>query len=349
MRQALAVVGLFVVLGAQAALAQDGPPGQDAYRAAVEKAKGAPVEQAVAAYEAVVKGYPATEYAGQALMNISAVYLVAKQYDKSLEYADRTLTEYPAWYLAGQAVRRKCVVYTGCLDQPQKTLDLLQEAMPKYAAVMLPQDLAWLPCYQADAWIKLGNGAKALEVLRQGVVQIPQALDQPVFTSRYILALLAAGETAQALSAAKGAYACCRMRKAEVDNVSDLVVQSFLKAGEVGNGTQFLAAQSDATKANPLAEVPWPEINSADKATMLNNCHGNKHVETVVLLYCGQVSEAFIEATTAQAQFRQIADVASYVDDVARCLKAKDFNMVRANAYLQYAIDGKGENPAANF
>jgi tetratricopeptide (TPR) repeat protein len=349
MRHLALVVGLLLLVNVVAAQ-EGGRPGQAAYYAAREEVKGLPLEQAVEVYQKqVVDAYPATEFAAQAVLNISTLYLIAKQYDRALEYADRALADYPTWYLAGHAIRRKCMIFIECLNQPQQALDLLDNEMPKYADVFQAPDLAWIPCYRYDAWVKLGDEKRGLEELDKAVTEVPQVLDQWPFMSRYIPALLAAKQTQKAESVAKGAFACCRVAERELAQMSELVVKSFLGSGEIAKATQFTEAQQDTTKPNPLADVPWPAAGSADKTAMMANCRGSNHTKIVVLLYLGAYNDAFVEATTRLESTPGQSQIATYMDDVSRCLKAKDLNSVRANAFILYATEGKGENPAASF
>jgi hypothetical protein len=165
------------------------------------------------------------------------------------------------------------------------------------------------------------------------------------FHRRYIPGLQAAGMQREALSAAKGAFACCAFREAEIGNATETLVKAWVAVGELQKAGEFLAAQEDPTRPNPLDEVPWPRIDADDKQFMLENVAGNVPAQVQLLLYCGDCDEALNLATASLADAKDPKQIADCIERVARGLKGKDLNLVRANAFLDYVRTGEGKNP----
>ncbi len=325
------------------------PPGKRALFDASDKAKTVPLDQGVKLYEEVIAQFPDTVYAGQALLNIGSLYLQNKLPEQALANAEQALEEYGDTYLAGQAIRRKFVTLAHALNQPQEALDFLDQVLEEYISKFTATDRMWLPVHRYDACRKLGDRKAALSALAEAIVEYPQVLDSWEFKRRYVPALRDAGQRAEALSAAKGAYACCRFTDEEIKRNADLVVTTFTAVGDVVKANGFLAAQENPDAANPLAEIPWPEIADEDKQVMLGNTRGDVHLQVCALLYFGQYDEALGLATMRLAEAKEGDAISACVDSVARCFKAKDLNLVRANAFLSYVQQGEGENPLLSF
>ena len=96
---------------------------------------------------------------------------------------------------------------------------------------------------------------------------------------------------------------------------------------------------------NPLLEVPWPKISAEDKAAMLETAQGDRKVQLAILLYVGDADAALALAQAGLAEAQQPPQIAEWLERLARCLKAKDLNLTRANALLRYAKTSEGENP----
>jgi len=351
MRSATMFAIIAVVCCSLAAYAGDRPAGQLALFAAQEKAKGAPLDEVVRIYqEDVIAAFPGSLYAGQALLNIGSAYMEHKQPKRALELTEQALREYGHTYLASQAVRRKFAITLYSLHKPQEALDFLDEAMPQYAKQLPSRDLHWFAAYRYDAHKALGSKEQALKALEDAIITTPQVLDSWEFFRRYIPALQAAGKRQEAQSAAKGAYACCKFSDTEVKRVADLVVKSFVSVAAVFKANQFVACQEDAEKDNPLKDVPWPKIEAPEKwKQLMVNCRKDLHLQIVALLYYGDYEQAVGFAMVRLGEAKDTNVISACVDDIARCFKAKDLNLVRANQFIEYAKEGKGENPLIDF
>ncbi len=344
------VVGSLAVgsLACALAVAQDDPARQ-AYQEAAEAAKDAPLEEAIALFQRVIQEFPGTNFAGNAMLAQTERYIAAQMPDEALENAERTLAEYGQVWIGGRALVQKVRVVLHMLRRPQEALDLLIEAVPEYERQLTAFDRSLLTLHEYDARFRLGDRAGALDTLAQGALYYPQVLLQRGFFSRYIPALQAAGMSREALSAAKGAFACCAFSEAEIKSATDALIKSWAALGELEKASAFLAAQEDPEKGNPLDQVPWPRINEDDKQFMLENTAGNVLAQIQVLLYCGDCDEALNQATAGLGDAKEAKQIADCIERIARCLKGKDLNLARANAFLDYAKSGEGQNPLGDL
>ena len=349
MTRTLALVVLLLALCGVAIDAQDMPPGKVALFAAQDKAKDAPLEEGIKYYEEVIAEFPGTVYAGQAMINIGSLYMKNKKWDEALENVEQVLAEYAGSYLIGQAIRRKFALLHYATGRSEEAVTYLEAAVAEYDGRFSARDSAWFPSYRYDAYKTLGEKEEALAVLEEATLLQPEVLEDWEFMRRYIPALQAAGERKEAQSVAKGAYAACKFTENDIKNVANLVVKAFASAGEVFKANQFLAAQEDAEKKNPLHDVPSLEITDEAMEILMEECRGNTHLKIVALLYYGAYNEAINLATERLGEAQNAETIAAAIDDVARCFKAKDLSLVRANQFLKYAKEGEGENPLLEF
>ena len=241
MRLALSLSLLLVVLSPGRGGAQPGGP-DAALAAAAQTALTAPMAEGLAALQAVIDQYPNSVYAGQATLEQGGVYIRNNLPEQSLAGAEAVLEEYGHTVLAGQAFRRKMFLLLDMLHKPQEALDFLLEAVPQYGEQFLPYDNLWVPLYEYDARRRTGDDRGALDALARGALTYPQVLDSPDFFQRYLPALRAAGMRDEALSAAKGAFACCAFTPADVKLASDSLVKAWIAGGDFGKAREFLTA-----------------------------------------------------------------------------------------------------------
>jgi hypothetical protein len=336
----LPLIGLFACVPARAQAGAEAALG-----AAVRTSNEAPMAEGLAALQAVIDQYPGTVWAGQATLEQGSVYIRNNLPEKSLAGAESVLEEFGHTTLAGWAFRRKLFLLLDMLHKPQEALDFLLQAVQQYGDQFTPVDNLWVPLYEYDARHRTGDDAGALDALARGALTYPQVLDSPDFFARYLPALRAKGLPDDALSGAKGAFACCAFKEAQIKQAADSLVKSWIATGDFGKASQFLAAQSDSKADNPLAQVPWPRITPEDKAAMLATAQGDRNVQVAILLYVGDADEALKVAQAGLSEAQDPQQIADWVERLARCLKAKDLNLVRGNALLHYAKTGEGENP----
>jgi len=327
------------------------PPGQQALFDAQDKVKGKTIEEAAQIYrEEVIEAFPGTLYAGQALINIGSLHMTAKQWDEAIKLNDQVLKEYGSTYLASQCVRRRFAILNYGLGKPQEALSALEADMETYLGRVPAKDLHWFAAYRYDAHKTLGDPEKALQVLEEAMLTTPQVLDSWEVARRYVKALQAAKRHDEAQCAAKAFYACCKFAQADIKNAADLVVRSLTSAGEVFKANGFVAAQDDPDRDNPLKDVPWPQIDSDEKwQALMQKCKGDAHLQIVALLHFGDYEQALELAVVRLGEARGNDAITASVNDIARCFKAKDLNLTRANQFIEYAKTGEGDNPLREF
>ena len=134
--------------------------------------------------------------------------------------------------------------------------------------------------------------------------------------------------------------------EAEVNQATEWVSAALVAAQGPGAALQFAKSQDDPETASPLKEVPLLELGDPDKLLEAAGA-GDRDARISVFLGTGQTAKALTEATE---QMRQSAGAApQYLADalrnLARCFKAHDLNLLRANRFLEYHRTGAGENP----
>ncbi len=320
-------------------------PARQAYLEAVEAAKDAPVEQAIALYQQVIDEFPGTNFAANAMIAQTGQYIAGNMPDEALANAERALAEYGDTRIAGQAITQKSHVLLHMMRRPREALEFLIDVVPQYEHLFYPFNYTQITLHEYDAQFRLGERAGALDSLAQGALHHPQLLNGLEFFRRYIPALLAAGMQQEALSAAKAHFACCAFNETEIKHAADKVVKCWMGLGELEKAGQFLAAQEDPAAENPLADVAWPQIGEENLEFMLDNVAGDVSAQIALLLYAGDCDEAFNLATAGLADAKEAAAIAAWIERIARCLKGQDLSIARANAFLKYIKAGEGENP----
>ena len=332
--------------------AQPVPPAQAALQVAQQKAKTAPLGEAATAYLGVVQRFPGTDHAAQALAALGNLYNTNKVYDKALECGEAFLATFPDSPHIGKAIRVKC---TALLNRPggdrSEVLAFLDEVVPQYEERLTAQDHRWFAVYRAEAYRQLKDPEAAAEAFRAGLVQTPGLLDlyDGRYLNQYIENLVRARKPHDAVRMAKGGYACCRFNEEAIKDAANAAVRALMGSGAIHGAQQFLEAQEDPEAENPLTDTKWPELTDEEKQQMLAACGDDQHMQVVVLLFTGDVEQAFGIATARLTDAEKPDEIGRCIDDIARCFKAKDLNLVRANAFIKYAKEGEGENPLPDF
>jgi hypothetical protein len=156
------------------------------------------------------------------------------------------------------------------------------------------------------------------------------------------------GHQENALAAARLGFALCDYDEGHIRYWSERVMQGFMGILEPGKAQAFAAAQTDPGAPNPLADVPLPQVTDEGKQSLLANAEGDSMALVHANLLLGQWDEAL------QAAGRMLSDAAPHKVDqairmVAKCFKAKDLNLIRANRFIEYSRTGEGENPVNTF
>lgn len=140
-------------------------------------------------------------------------------------------------------------------------------------------------------------------------------------------------------------YTLCDFQEVDVKEAVDLVAASLSAQSGPGVGLQFAKAQEDVKLTNPLREVKPLEL--ADPQALVKAAGDDPAALINAHLYAGQVDLALRQSKRMlQSSSRPgSAVVAKALRSIARCFKAHDLSLVRANQFLEFHNSGVGENP----
>jgi tetratricopeptide (TPR) repeat protein len=350
------LAALVLTIGARS-FAEDAPPPPDPQREARLKLilglealrdKKQFVE-ALTGCEAFLREHGGTQEANRVLMLVSNIaWKDLKDDDRVLEFARRAQQEfagvpsYFAWglgYEAGRLLQAK---------KPEEAEKLLRIGMQKLGAP-LPNDQ-----YGTKCWMTLAQSLQQQQKLDEALEAALQAgrssaglLSQAQFVRLLYTLYSRQGNWDGALSAAKLGFVMCDMEQAEVDEAVQRVVRAFARKGDLNGGPRFLAAQNDLEALNPLKDVPLPDFNA--EQLLASAPENNRKLRLNALLYAGKFDEALTVAKDMVIKSPTTDMMLEGIRSLARCFKAKDLSIVRANQFLEYHKTGKGEDPLATF
>jgi len=284
-----------------------------------------------------------------------ALFLMARIIGKRGEISDSIaqLEEIMAEYPNSPAVTRGDVplLLTSYLifhvSDYEAAKEIAKSALDKHSAEMGDRNRAQLVGRLALAYIKLGDNAAAEELLTSQLPTCARLLTSMAYYDYMAQIRIAKKDFDGALSIARTGYALCNFNEVEIKQMANLVRRVFVAKGEFAKGTQFLAAQEDAEKPNPLKDVPMPTVAAELKQQLLQAAGKDPALLCHVCLYTGD-NETALEHAMAYMAEASAADAVRSLMEVARVFKAADLNLVRANQFINYAKTGEGENPLAD-
>jgi len=269
--------------------------------------------------------------------------------DEAIGYLQRILDQYPdsgivtRGYVAGHMANY--LIFSK--GKYQEAIDIAKSTLERGGDNMKPFEQARLIERLALANTKLGNYAAAQQELRAWLPTCLYLLTYRDYYDTTMRIQLAQKEFDAALSTARAGYALCDFDVKAVKDMADLVRRAFIAKGEMHKGIQFLAAQDDADKPNPLHDVPMPTVTEEQKQQLFEAAGDDPVAFIHVCVYTGDNARALSRAVIYMAE-APIDDAVTSMMEVARVLKATDLNMVRANQFINYARTGEGENPLAD-
>jgi hypothetical protein len=220
---------------------------------------------------------------------------------------------------------------------------LLQANWPE----VLKQDDFWLLYLPASSLSqvmeKSGKYDKLLPMLRQ--VAERGLLHDP-FYEMMSAGLLRQGEEDEALSWAKARFQVCRFDQDEIKNATQLLMRTWAVSDIDGTLTEaFVKAQSEAGAPNPLAQVKAPPIPAARVQEALGRA-GGAHDRITTMIIGGEWRRAMLEARRLTIDSPESPEGTL---QICRVFKARDLNLLRANAYLEFLKTKGGTNPIKEF
>jgi len=93
--------------------------------------------------------------------------------------------------------------------------------------------------------------------------------------------------------------------------------------------------------------VPLPDFSA--EQLLASAPENNRKLRLNALLYAGKFDEALTVAKDMVIKSPTTDMMLEGIRSLARCFKAKDLSIVRANQFLEYHKTGKGEDPLATF
>ncbi|MDQ3813985.1 MAG: hypothetical protein M3347_08540, partial [Armatimonadota bacterium] len=209
-----------------------------------------------------------------------------------------------------------------------------------------------------------GKTAEVPPLLQKALQEMPVFLDarrqvasdwsQGWMFEKLVTSLLSLKRPEEALSWAKLSYMLCAFDKAAVERATSLLGRVWGQMDDLAATRAFAVAQADATKPNPLAKVPLPDIQSTalqSRVARLRSPTGqaverDKAPELITLLLA---TSAFGDAmVVARQYFLEKIEEPRGAQEVCRVFKAGDLNTIRANAFLAY-LEGNAPNPMKDF
>jgi hypothetical protein len=148
-----------------------------------------------------------------------------------------------------------------------------------------------------------------------------------------LAAYAAAALRSDALEWAKANYAVSDLKS--VNRAIDIVTRAFrVSDNNIIRANQFIDFQKSGAGVNPLSGVESPDLIE-EKIGSIERPPG---LEFLYMLYSGNFANALDLARVEYATASN-ANISKAVDKIAQVLKAKDQNVIRANAYIQSQKD----------
>ncbi|MBI3923319.1 MAG: hypothetical protein HY318_18000 [Armatimonadetes bacterium] len=242
--------------------------------------------------------------------------------------------------------------------EPAKALTLVNQALEKLGD-RIPTDYVGgsLLMFQVYSLRWNNKYAEAIVAARETAEDYPTLLSnldflQPVYEAAKLNGGAGKSDSRvrgdDAVGMAKLAYVLCDYTEDAISKATTFASQALTAGEGPGVGIAFAKSQEDAKVANPLKDVPI--FNLGDGKKMLEVVGDDAEVKLNVLLYLGQTDPKRMQEAVAFAKDRMRAAgeagaLAGELKNLARCFKAHDLNLLRANRFLEFHRTGEGENP----
>lgn len=251
----------------------------------------------------------------------------------------------PEYYCLGvAAVARESLAPGG---DPAKAEELLRGVIGQLGDHLPPDTYLGYNLYilHMQALRALGRPADALGLARTAALRSPWMIGDKAFLRILCDAARDLKEPAQTLAAAKLYFLLGDFTEPVVTDATQLVAEALTSQDGPGVALQFAKAQQDRALPNPLRDAPTFDLGPT--ATLLAAAGEDPEALLNVHLYQGRDDLALRQArkllTAASRQNSYY--VARALRQIARCFKAHDLSLQRANEYLTFHATGTGANP----
>jgi hypothetical protein len=268
------------------------------------------------------------------------------------------------------ATKARILNYEGRYQETQAFVEANWAQVVK-GPVSQARRIVWYECVALQSQEK---GAEVPAILKRILLQNALLLDEEYQATngwmyRYLVkGLLAQGKTEEALSWAKLRWMECAFDDDHVQGAASSLAQVW-QADADKNGPQALQGfittqQSDlpavtedkaTPTANPLQAVPLPSLDNQELQAQLVRLASsagdvlheqNTHGRINLLILSGDWGGAM---TQAYKLWQDPTTSARGVKEIARIYKARDLNLARANAFLDWLATNQGPNPLEKF
>ncbi|MBI3945513.1 MAG: hypothetical protein HY321_06325 [Armatimonadetes bacterium] len=288
-----------------------------------------------------------------ALRLVGLYYDGRKDAQTAVQLCDWALTRYPERASLASVVMEKVRILRA-EKRPEEAQQALDAFWGRLAAGQLPPLCAALDAYCALVE-REGGPPAVIEALTDWIRRAPLLLCAPDerdprawITPRLVVALVERNRPDEALRYAKAAFLVSAFNEAALTARVRLIARALsLKDREGGASLAFARWQPGAAAPNPLAAVALPEVDAQACAAQLAQWTQPEQVGDRVglRLVQGDLAGAMVEACRPFAA----GDARTGAAEVCRVLKAADFGVTRANAFLEYLRTGQGANPVEAF
>lgn len=199
-----------------------------------------------------------------------------------------------------------------------------------------------IPPHVAAALLAGKGAPAAAEFLLQLQSRQPAVLADRRYWEKLITACILAGMATEAREAAVMYFRLCLYDTDSVQASLSKLLEVWKASGGKDQLDAVITYVETGQGENPFAEVKRPVVSEAQFAAMLAPAW-RPHQRTAIYLYAGRFKEAM--GMAMQSVFNGTAGL----EEIARCFKAEDANLVRANQYINFMKTGQGENPLMSY
>lgn len=305
-------------------------------------------EDAMALCQQVIQDFAGTKYEGWARLYLGQMHGDLHQDEQALEQYTHVLANFGDPRLLSDAAWGKSSLMVHRLQDYDGAVEFIQQQFTEMGDLLSWSKRTGLVINLAQAHEMAGRSEDAVAAYREWLPLTPGLLSNNYYWEHLFTLLARTGASDQLLSTVRAAYALCPYDQTSIEAMSNLVKKAYAARGEVFKATQFFTAQEDPEQANPLLEVPMPQLTEEQTAQIIEAAQADARLRVSTYLLLEDYENAMIAAQDAMAE-ADASQMIQALNEVARVFKAKDLNLVRGNQFLEYAKTGQGVNPLDGF
>ncbi len=236
------------------------------------------------------------------------------------------------------------VVQFNAWTDPAHAVSVADEALKKLGDNFPTDHIgADLLVFRLYAVHNLKKSGEVLETAPGYTERVPLLLSNLDFLNLLSLCAKDMRKSEEMVGVAKLALALCDFSAEPVNRATTLVLQSLSATEGQGVSIQFAKSQEDSKIGNPLKHAAFYKLGDGEK--MLAAAKDDPVARLNALLYLGRIREALAISKDRMGSSRDPSGLSLALKDIARCFKAKDLSLLRANRFLEFHRTGEGDNP----